>query len=356
MKGLDLIPVRFEMLHAGTYTQEDVYSHDTSRILIRAGTLMEASLLERAKALNGGKPHVYIAGTQVLSQAPPEEEMEVRRVALEKETGYDTIADETVEMLHEIAESETIDHTKLKDVSKTLADRLDTTSSSTVLSLVNALAPVDEYLQRHSVNTAFLNGLLGKWMGLPRQAVSRLALIGLLHDCGKARIPASILNEQSKLTVVEFEVIKTHPLRSYELLHDFSEDIRLAARGHHEKLNGRGYPDKLEGDKIPIESRITAVSDIYDALVAQRAYKEPRSPFAVLAILKRMAGDELDPRFVQIFMQNMPGELVGKQVVLNNGNVAFIKEIDYDDIEYPVVTYFGEEIKTDKSIYCTAMY
>ena len=351
-----MIPIPIDTLQAGTLAQENVYAHDAGQLLIKAGTFIDDRTIQRVKHLNNGKTTVFLAGQPLIPLTVPLEEMERRRVALEKATGYDKITDEAVEYLSEAAESKHVDPTKLKKISHLLSDRVGTASSSIILTLVSALAPVDEYLQRHCVNTAFLNGLMGKWMGLPAEAVSRLALIGLLHDCGKALMPHSILNEHRRLTVVEYEVIKTHPLYSYDLLADFPEDIRLAARGHHEKMNGTGYPDHLQTDKIPIESRITAISDIYDALVAQRAYKEPRSPFSVLALLKRVAKRELDHRLVDLFLANIPKELLGKQAVLSNGTLAYIHEIDYDDIEYPIVNQFGEQVKTNGNLYCTSMY
>ncbi|MCL2500642.1 MAG: HD-GYP domain-containing protein [Defluviitaleaceae bacterium] len=356
MKEVDLIPIPIDTLHIGTFVQDNIYAHDSSQLLIKAGTFIDDRILERVKHLNGGKPTVFLAGLPLKSLAMPQDEMEKRRKALEKATGYDKIADEAVDYLSETAKNKSVDPVKLKVISHMLSNWMGTASSAIVLTLVNALAPVDEYLQRHCVNTAFLNGLMGKWMGLPLEAVSRLALIGLLHDCGKALMPHSILNEHRRLTVVEYEVIKTHPLHSYELLSDFPEDVRFAARGHHEKMNGTGYPDGLANDAIPIESRITAISDIYDALVAQRAYKEPRSPFNVLALLKRIAGRELDERLVNLFLTNIPKELIGKQVVLSNGTVAYVREIDYDDIEYPIVNQFGERLKTNETLYCTSMY
>jgi HD-GYP domain-containing protein (c-di-GMP phosphodiesterase class II) len=356
MKDVDLIPIPINSLVAGTVAQDDVYSHNANQLLIKSGTLMDEKMLERVKKLNDGKNDVFLAGIPLALPVMPQVEMETRRKALEKATGYDKINHETVDLLSEVASSKNIDLKKLKTISNMLASRLSSSSSSIILSLVNALAPVDEYLQRHCINTAFINGLMGKWMGLPLESISRLALIGLLHDCGKALMPRSILNEHRRLTVVEFEVIKTHPVHSYELLSSFNEEIRKAARGHHEKINGTGYPDKLKGDEIPIESRVTTISDIYDALVAQRAYKEPRSPFSVLALIRRISGTELDENLVDIFLKNMPKELVGKQVVLSNGTVAYIRRVDPDDIEYPTVMQYGEKIKTSEALYCTSMY
>jgi HD-GYP domain-containing protein (c-di-GMP phosphodiesterase class II) len=353
----NLLSVSISLLYDGMYVQDDIYDFDY-RLLIKSDNTLSSSQIERIKNLNSGRDTIYVTGRTrkaMLSKKPSDLEVDSLK-ELEESTGYAEVKDTTFEILSKISNDKVIDQDSLQSVSNDLSRKLDETSPTVIMALINALAPVDEYLQRHCVNVSMLNGMLGKWMGLSKAEVDTLVLIGLLHDCGKALIPHSILNEHRRLTIVEFEVIKTHPIRSYELLSDFPEDIRRAALHHHEKMNGTGYPNKLEGENIPIESRVTTISDIYDALVAQRAYKEPRSPFSVLALLKRIAGNELDRRLVNIFIQNMPKELMDKQVVLSNGSVAYVRDIDMDDIEYPVVAQFGEEIKTNANLYCTSMY
>ncbi len=104
-----------------------------------------------------------------------------------------------------------------------------------------------------------------------------LILTGVLHDIGKTKIPEEILNAPRKLTPEEFEVMKRHPLYSFELLgDDISEDVRYAVRWHHEKLDGKGYPDGLKAESISYFARITTISDIYDAMLSARSYKKRR--------------------------------------------------------------------------------
>jgi HD-GYP domain-containing protein (c-di-GMP phosphodiesterase class II) len=224
------------------------------------------------------------------------------------------------------------------------------------LELINALAPVDEYLQRHCINVSLLNGLIGKWLELPKDTVEMLILIGLVHDCGKANIPPEILNAPRKLTDAEFEIIKMHPVYGYDMLTEFPNEVRLGARGHHEKYTNKGYPDGLNGDKIPYMAQITAVSDIYDAMVSQRAYKTPRSPFKVLSWVNELRTTELDPSVVDIFIKNMPREMLNKSVMLSDGRVGIVHEIDYDDVEYPYIRLGGKVFKSHKDLYCTQMH
>jgi HD-GYP domain-containing protein (c-di-GMP phosphodiesterase class II) len=165
-----------------------------------------------------------------------------------------------------------------------------------------------------------------------------------------------VLNAPRKLTLVEFEVIKMHTVYTYDLLSDFPESVRLGASCHHEKLNGQGYPYRLVATGVPLEARITAVSDIYDAIVSQRSYKAARSPFSVIAIIKSLAGTELDPKLVDIFLKNMPQELIGRQVLLSSGTVGIVKAIDDEDMEHPYIQIEDEIIKTDETCFVKSMF
>jgi HD-GYP domain-containing protein (c-di-GMP phosphodiesterase class II) len=278
------------------------------------------------------------------------------RKELEDTTGYSTVKDKTLEMLDNIAKKKTVHMEALYSVTAELSHRLEVTSPSTIISLINALAPIDEYLQRHCINVSLLNGLIGRWMGLPKRDVDKLILVGLLHDCGKALVPPKVLNAPRMLTVVEFEVIKMHPVYTYELLTEFPESLRLASRGHHEKVSGTGYPDRLSLDKIPFEACITAVSDIFDAMVSQRSYKKARSPFTIMSVLNKLRNSDLDARLVNIFNRYMPVELVDKPVMMSNGTIGIVRAFDPDDIEYPMIEVNGKVIKSSENLFCTSMY
>lgn len=357
LKASNLVAASIDLLYDGMEVQEDIYDAWAERMLIKRGSTLNADRIKSIKKLNEGSSVIYVSGNTyrtLLKKGPPVEADSRRE--LEEATGYAAIKDETLELLDEIAHTKAVKQEALQSVSIELSQRLESTSPSTILSLINALAPVDEYLQRHCANVSLLNGLLGRWLGLPKEVVDRLVLIGLLHDCGKALIPPQVMNAPRRLTIAEFEVIKMHTVYSYDLLAEFPESVRRASRSHHEKVNGTGYPDSLSRDNIPLEARITAVSDIYDAMVSQRAYKEPQSPFSIMAMLNELSCSELDGRLVNVFNMNMPKELIDKPVQLNDGRIGIIRSFDPDDIEYPMIEVNGRVMKSSKHFYCTAMY
>ena len=348
-----LKPSSLNHLKVGTFVDEDIYSSDGSSLLIKGGNYLDEDAMAKMKSVNKDEDAIYVTNNMHLDML--RRNANEHRKELEKQTGYTESKKEAVEMLSEIAEDKQLDTKSILKVSVAVSGRVESTDPSTVFSLINALAPVDEYLQRHCVNTGMLNGLFGRWMGLSKEKIDRLVLIGLLHDVGKTLMPYSVLNASRRLTWTEYEVIKMHSLKSYELLNALPESVRRAARGHHEKYDGTGYPDGKKGDDISIEARITAISDVYDALVSQRAYKDSSSPFSIISMIESMSGSHFDPMLVKLFMKNMPGELIGKKVLMSDGSVGIVDSIDMQNIEYPFVRVADQLIHSSPNLHCLHM-
>jgi len=349
--------VSIELLYDGMVVQNDIFDATGSKLLVRKGNELGVLQIENIKRLNNGKDTIYVTNRTKSAMLAKRPNIDIdSRGQIEEATGYTEAKDETLNILEEIANNKNINQESLKEVSQELSEQLKVTSPEVILSIINALAPVDEYLQRHSTNVALLNGLIGRWMGLTNDLVDTLVLVGLLHDCGKALIPPKVLNATRALSLVEYEVVKMHAVYTYELLSDFPETIKVAAGGHHERLDGKGYPNGIMGDKIAMEARITAISDIYDAMVSQRSYKPPRSPFRIMAYLKKLSGNEIDPDIASIFIKNMPKGLMNKPVMMSDGTIGILRDYDEADIEYPMVETGGNVRKTDKDFYCVSMF
>jgi len=174
----------------------------------------------------------------------------------------------------------------------------------TLESLVVALDAREHATGAHSkrvaLYTMFLSILAGvlpeKWQSIYRGS--------LLHDFGKIAIPDAILLKPGKLTTEEFEVIKTHTVHGMQILGqvEFLKDSAAIPRWHHEKFNGKGYPDGLAGEAIPLESRIFAIIDVYDALRTKRPYKEPLPHAECVKIIVADRGEHFDPALVDLFV------------------------------------------------------
>ena len=346
-----------DLLYDGMVTPHNIYSSGGDVLLLRQGRTMLSSQIDAIKRMNAGQNIIRVSfETRKMLLEHNLSCKLVSQTEQESESGYSDVIDETLTLLEDIAEENTISHESLHTASEELSDWIESTSPDRILDLVNAIAPADEYLQRHCTDVSLLNGLIGKWLEFPKEDIETLVLAGLVHDTGKALIPSEILNAPRKLAVAEFEVMKTHPVFGFDLLPAFSAAVRNGAQGHHEKQNGKGYPYGVSGDDIPLVARITAVSDIYDAMVSRRSYKNPNNPFHILSLFKTHYITELDPHIVELFISNMPNELLNKPVLLSDGEIGAIHAIDPDDIEYPYVRVHGQEIKTSNQLHCVYMY
>jgi len=168
-------------------------------------------------------------------------------------------------------------------------------------SLVRGIELRDSYTRGHSERVAYYSKRIAEEMGLPKEEVERIYTAALLHDIGKIGIPDSILLKPSKLTDKEYEIIKLHPILSYEILRhlDFLEGAIDGIKYHHERWDGSGYPEGLKGKNIPLSARIIAVADSFDAMTSDRIYRRGMSREEAIKELRRLSGEKYDPEVVE---------------------------------------------------------
>jgi HD-GYP domain-containing protein (c-di-GMP phosphodiesterase class II) len=172
-----------------------------------------------------------------------------------------------------------------------------------VKSLVFAIEAKDIYTRGHSERVSKYSLLMGERLGLGKKEYSDLKWASILHDIGKIGIPESILNKPARLTDAEYDIIKRHPEKGCEILQPLEqlEDSLPGIIHHHERYDGKGYPQGLKGEEIPLIARIIAVADTFDAINSTRAYRGTRSPEKALEIIEEVAGSQLDSRIIDVF-------------------------------------------------------
>lgn len=177
----------------------------------------------------------------------------------------------------------------------------------TISGLAGALETRDSYTRGHSDRAAEYAEAIARELGLSAEQTGRLQYAVVLHDIGKIGIPDSILNKPGKLTDEEYELMKTHPAKGADIIAKipFLEQIAPLVRHHHERWDGTGYPDGLAGGNIPIESRIVAVLDSFEAMTSDRIYRRaPGRAFALNELL-RCSGSQYDPQVVEAFLKGI---------------------------------------------------
>ena len=199
---------------------------------------------------------------------------------------------------------------------KKLLDR-ESIHSEMLTSLIRALQECDSDTEHHVRRTQMMGAELGKRIELTDIQQSNLSLLCLLHDIGKIGIPLEILNKPGKLSDEEWKILRSHTEKGYEIANSNNELRGIAdeIRHHHERWDGKGYPDGLSRESIPLLSRVIAVVDAYDAMTNNRSYRYAMSPSNAMEELKRCAGSQFDPfivsEFLQMLRENPSAEVPG---------------------------------------------
>jgi HD-GYP domain-containing protein (c-di-GMP phosphodiesterase class II) len=172
---------------------------------------------------------------------------------------------------------------------------------SHVRALTVRLADKDPYTERHTRRVANLAVRVGEELGLPKPRLRTLAIGALVHDIGKLAVPDAILKKPGPLDDDEYAIVQEHPERGHRLLGElggFSPAVRRLVLDHHERLDGRGYPRRLDGEQIDLDTRILTACDVYDALISKRVYRPAWTHDEALAFLCHEAGTAFDARVV----------------------------------------------------------
>ncbi len=220
------------------------------------------------------------------------------------------VLETTWQSFHRQQETQRI-HNALQRAVRRQTRRVRRTFLSAIASLVRTVEERDPYTAGHSRRVRAYALRFAAALDLDRRQRKQLSLAAVLHDIGKVGIPDGILHKPGRLTPEEECIIRSHPEMSERILAPIvrSRPVLAAIRGHHERIDGKGYPDGLAGEKIPLLARVLAILDCYDALTTSRAYRPALPTDEVLTFLESHAGTHFDPSLVRAFLRIAP-ELV----------------------------------------------
>ncbi len=194
---------------------------------------------------------------------------------------------------------------KQTEVAESRRESVERLSWQMVQALASTIDAKDSYTNGHSTRVAQYSVMLAEKMGYTGERLEQLQYAAMLHDIGKIGVPREIINKPSKLTDEEYAIIKTHPAIGENILKEVSEipDIAIGARWHHERYDGKGYPDGMKGEDIPELARIIGVADAYDAMTSKRSYRDVLPQEVVIGELEKGKSTQFDAEIAQLMIE-----------------------------------------------------
>ncbi len=201
------------------------------------------------------------------------------------------------------------------DENRRLYEDMRLTYKDTVKAFATAIDCKDKYTEGHSVRVGKYSEIIAEELGWGEEEIEGVAVAGYLHDVGKLTVERNIINAPYRINAKESAELNKHPGVGYEILmpiHHPYTDVPLAAKYHHERLDGRGYPDGLKDNEIPYIAKIVNLADSFDAMTTNRPYKQRRPANEIIEDLKRNSGKQFAPELVTAFCEGMLNELTGE--------------------------------------------
>ena len=235
------------------------------------------------------------------------------------------------DMTHEVERARNMEIEHYKEEQKKEHALFEQTAEA----LATAIDAKDKYTHGHSTRVAIYSTQIAREAGMPEEECDKVYFAALLHDVGKIGVPDAIINKEGKLTNEEFAQIKLHPVYGNQILSSIymSPYLSIGAHYHHERYDGRGYPEGLKGEDIPEIARIIAVADSYDAMTSKRSYRAPMPHDQVREELVKGIGTQFDPQFARIMLRLVDQDVEYRmREQKEDSDDAFITRIDCETI------------------------
>ncbi|MGG3562335.1 HD domain-containing phosphohydrolase [Neobacillus rhizosphaerae] len=320
-------------LKKGMVLKEDIYSL-TGVLLLKKGTILKDDHMH------------YLSRHRIqIKEHDQPKDLIGKKIGELNEVVYRSVYSSVQELQTSISGKSKLDDNEIQEMVDTFQELHEEFALKDIgiLELMERFSE-DEYLFKHSINVGLIASKIGRILKLSEKHQQFLASMGLFHDVGKFKIDPMILNKPSRLTDEEFNLIKQHPELGFDLLSKTSLHplILEGVLKHHERLNGTGYPNRLNGDSIPFFIRILSVADTFDAICSNRVYRSSMSIFyAVDELIKEVKQNRLDEAIVLPFTNFLMELVKGKKITLRNGKVGEILHIDFQYPNQPILKIDG---------------
>ena len=249
-----------------------------------------------------------------------------------------------VNLIRTIRNVQNMENSRQRQEMKKRRKQMETMSLQLMQTLSTTIEAKDEYTRGHSHRVAEYSALIAKELGWSQKEISNLRNAVHLHDIGRIGIPDTILNKPTKLTEEEYAVIKEHTVIGSEILKNITliDHVIEVARHHHERYDGKGYPDGLKGEEIPLPARIVAVADSYDAMQSRRIYRNPLGAETIYKEISKNRGIQFDPEIADIFLKLLREE----RLVISEERIGVDEEYSTPDVEIEIGKFISDVMST----------
>lgn len=337
-----LLPI--ELINPGMKTADVVFNKE-GNVMLWDDVALDSLTIQRLKNVGIDELYVQIDQPEEMSRFNYDEDSPERFKA-----EYENDLNSTKQMFQSISSGRRIDIEATDNIVNSIVKKSE--SNRNIIDTITEVRSIDEYTYYHSINVSMLCMIIGKWLRLDEYHIRNLTQAGLLHDIGKSKIPLQVLNKPGKLTDDEFKEMKRHSEYGYNIVRESEEvppEVAKAILTHHEKEDGSGYPMGLTGNKLNLYSKIITVSDIFDAMTANRSYKSKDTPFKVFELMQHGSFGVLDPIVLNVFLDNITTYYLGAKVLLNTGESGVVVFMNKANFARPVVQVDDRYIDTSVS-------
>ncbi len=326
-----------DQLRAGMKFNKSLFDSNLN-IVLPAGKTLDQFALKNLKARN--VEYVETAGdlmeeddqpAPAVSPLPDKKKILVDKNTAKHLTMYKEIISTLSYLYNRYKMGHTFETEKLQQTATRLVNAIMMEKDlNSFINLVNVTGKGD-YLFHHILNTAILAILLGKKLGYSMVKLVNVALSGLTFEIGMIKIPAFIIEKETRLSSDERNQINTHPILSYQIItRDLSLPVEIARAGleHHERWDGTGYPRHIKGNEIAEVSRIISIIDTYEALTKNRVYREKKDSYDAMKQVLSEGSKKFDPEILKLFLNMMSIYPVGSYIRLNNNAIGKVTAAD----------------------------
>lgn len=322
-----------DKLKPGMVLDQDVFDHQNILMLAR-GTVVTAEDIKVIKRL--GLEQVKLKSGEAFEQEVPEKKFNKEDFKKFSQS-YSKSTDEVAELIKFISKGNQLDIEQAHSIPQNLLKEVG--SPYNLFSYLQQMDNVDDLTFGHSINVALVCNVIASWLGLDAATTRDVTMAGLLHDAGKSKIPNSILQKPGHLTDGEWQEIRKHPVYGYRILERAGAPgiARIGALMHHEREDGAGYPNGMDGGEIPLVAKVVAVADVYDAMTTNRPYRKKINPFQVIEQFQQGFYGILDVKILVTFLSRIAECYIGEMVQLSDGRTGQVVFINPNNPARPLI-------------------